>query len=200
MLCDPASQIGSITTTGHSLGGALAALCAFDIAGCLNAEAAKHDEHPLGKGLDRLGSVAKGAQQAIATTQKAANKVALSTQAEEVYAKTEESIRAFCCAAEVKRGTGRMPPVTAVTFAAPRVGDKNFAAKFGTPKCALSGYLVIKLTYSLFPDMHHAQHPRQCCTNTGQHSPCYMSVRPPYGRGRADSTVSVVPGPAGTRP
>ena len=42
----------------------------------------------------------------------------------------------FCNAvkANVQRNGG-MPPVTAVTFGAPRVGDRNFAAKFGAPRC-----------------------------------------------------------------
>ena len=32
LLCKHGKQVGSISVTGHSLGGALASLCAFDIA------------------------------------------------------------------------------------------------------------------------------------------------------------------------
>ena len=52
-----------------------------------------------------------------------------------MYAKTDEAVKRFCDATNIKRGGGAMPPVTAVTFGAPRVGDRNFAAKFGAPRC-----------------------------------------------------------------
>ena len=70
-----ASQIGSITTTGHSLGGALAALCAYDIADRLNSVAAGED-HLLHRGLQYLGSdaLAKGARLAVQGTQSVAGR------------------------------------------------------------------------------------------------------------------------------
>lgn len=151
-------QIGSITTTGHSLGGALAALCAADIADCLNgtpeAKAAPMPERrawPLPKQLKRLKSQPAAAfadlaataiestHTVIECTQRAAACAAhaLSDQAEVLYEETEGAIGRFRGAMKehLARHSIHMPPVTAVTFGAPRVGDKNFAAKFGMRMC-----------------------------------------------------------------
>ena len=72
----PGAQIGSITTTGHSLGGALAALCAADIADCLNSTPAA-EAAALPSPLERLQSppaaaLAGLAATAVKSTQKAA--------------------------------------------------------------------------------------------------------------------------------
>ena len=130
-------QIGSITTTGHSLGGALAALCAADIADCLNSTPAA-EAAPLPNPLERQRSppaaaLAGLAATAVVSTQKAAATALLSNKAEELYDRTQAAVDGFCNAMgdHLKLPGRPMPPVTAVTFGAPRVGDKNFAAKFG---------------------------------------------------------------------
>ena len=137
----PGMQIGSITTTGHSLGGALAALCAADIAECLNSTSAA-GAAPAPNPLERLTSpfvaaLAGVAATAVGSTQRAPASVMLSNKAEELYDKTHAAVDEFRTAMEAHlKLPGRLvPPVTAVTFGAPRVGDKNFAAKFGLRRC-----------------------------------------------------------------
>ena len=141
-------QIGSITTTGHSLGGALAALCAADIADCLNSAPAENaailpdqPERLTSQRPHRLAELATPAvgstQTVIQSTQQRVAFAVLSNQVEEIYNKTGGAVAGCRTAMEdhLERHSSAMPPVTAVTFGAPRVGDRNFAAKFGERRC-----------------------------------------------------------------
>ena len=138
----PGMQIGSITTTGHSLGGALAALCAADIADCLNGmpgnSTPAEEAVALPNELERLISPPATALAGLAAnTQQRVTSAVLSNKAEELYDRTQAAVDGFRAAMgdHLKLPGRPMPPVTAVTFGAPRVGDRNFAAKFGTCRC-----------------------------------------------------------------
>lgn len=90
--------------TGHSLGGALASLCAFDVAECLTNPRVEKGVTPR-----------PGRSQASVAT----------------YGSTLASMKAFRSS---MKGQPTVP-VTAVTFAAPRVGDVKYAMKFGEARC-----------------------------------------------------------------
>jgi len=96
-------HVRSITITGHSLGGALASLCGFDLATAV-ADAVKAGD----KRLDTSGGV-KGA-----------------------YCKTHEQRKGFHNAIQqlVKEGQ-EVPKVAVVSWAAPRVGDQHYAKALG---------------------------------------------------------------------
>eukprot|EP00850_Spirogloea_muscicola_P008473 SM000045S16218 [mRNA] locus=s45:285021:289060:+ [translate_table: standard] len=107
-------RVRSITTTGHSLGGALAALSAFDIAETLR-EAKKIVK------LDKQGW--KKVEKKSTDRDETKNKI---------YLQTEECRQDFIEELVDGQKAGyELPTVTAVTFAAPRVGDRLFAERFG---------------------------------------------------------------------
>eukprot|EP00850_Spirogloea_muscicola_P001206 SM000004S15076 [mRNA] locus=s4:1169978:1174383:+ [translate_table: standard] len=107
-------RVRSITTTGHSLGGALAALSAFDIAETLR-EAKKIVK------LDKQGW--KKVEKKSTDRDETKNKI---------YLQTEECRQDFIEELVDGQKSGyELPTVTAVTFAAPRVGDRLFADRFG---------------------------------------------------------------------
>ena len=72
---------------------------------------------------------------ALDNAQGSINKAGLSEGANSMYIKTQQAIDDFC--EKLMKPVGRAKPdkeavpVTAVTFAAPRVGDISFAQRFG---------------------------------------------------------------------
>jgi len=105
-----APWVKSITTTGHSLGGALASLCGFDLATAIK-EA--RGQPPTGSHDDAL----------------------------ELYCSTREERKKFVEAMQdLSKLQQEVPQVAVVSFAAPRVGDLNYAKALGhrTVMCPLA--------------------------------------------------------------
>eukprot|EP00850_Spirogloea_muscicola_P023548 SM000366S13818 [mRNA] locus=s366:61728:70586:+ [translate_table: standard] len=109
-------RVSSITTTGHSLGGALASLSAFDIAETLR-EAKKIAKLQLDK------------QDWKKFEEKSTDRDEMK---DAIYRQTEECRQDFIeKLVDGQKAGYELPTVTAVTFAAPRVGDRLFAQRFG---------------------------------------------------------------------